>query len=51
MKGYRMSLMISFVLKLKEVERIDGDGLWSYFSIIISTEVRRQMRSYMEING
>ena len=29
MKDYRMSLVISFVLKLKGDDRIDGDGLWS----------------------
>ena len=29
MKDYRISLVISFVLKLKGDERIDGDGLWS----------------------
>ena len=51
MKDYRMSLVISFVLKLKGGERIDGDGLWSCFSFIIGMEVRRQMEPDMERNG
>lgn len=29
MNDFRISLMTSFVLKLKGVERIDGDVLWS----------------------
>jgi len=34
MKDYRMSLVISFVLKLKGDERIDEDGLWSCLSLL-----------------
>ena len=36
-KGYRMSLVISFVLKLKGDGKIDEDGLWSCLSFIIIT--------------
>jgi len=45
MKDCGMSLVISFVLKLKGDERIDGDGLWSYLSCIIGMEVCRQIGS------
>lgn len=31
MKYYKMSLVLSFVPKLKGDERIDGDGLWLCF--------------------
>ena len=41
MKEYRVSLVISFVLKLKGDERIDGDGLWACLSFIIIMEVCR----------
>ena len=51
MKDYRISLVISFVLKLKGDERIDRDGLWLCFSFITVMEVCRQMGSYMERNG
>ena len=46
-----MSLVISFVLKLKGNERIDRDGLWLCLSFITAMEVCRQMGSYIEING
>ena len=40
-KDYRMSLKISFILKLKGVGRIARDGLWSCLSFINIIEVRR----------
>jgi len=51
MKDYRMSSVISFVLKLKGDKRIDEDGLWSCLSFVIGMEVCRQMGSYMKRNG
>ena len=41
MKYYRMSLVISFVSKLKGDETIDGDGVWSCLSSITAMEVCR----------
>ena len=41
MKDYRMSSVISFVLKLKGDETIDGDGLWSCLSSVTVMEVCR----------
>ena len=38
-KDDRISLVISFVLKLKGAERIDGDGLWPCLPLIIVMEV------------
>jgi len=35
MKDYRMSLVISFILKLKGDEQINGDELWACISSII----------------
>ena len=38
-KAYRMSLMISFVQKLKGwIERIDGDALWDCLSFVVMLE-------------
>ena len=38
-RAYRMSLMISFVQKLKGwIERIDGYELWSCLSFIVMQE-------------
>ena len=51
MKDYRMSSVISFVLRLKGDERIDRDGLWLCLSFITVMEVCRQMGSILEING
>jgi len=48
MKGYRMSLVISFVLKLKDDERIDGDDLWACLFFIINMKVWRRMVLSME---
>jgi len=41
MKDHRMSLVISFVLKLKGDERIDGGGLWYCLSFIVIMKVCR----------
>ena len=38
-KDDRVSLVISFVLKLKGAEGIDGDGLWPCLSLIVVMEV------------
>ena len=38
-KDDRVSLVISFVLKSKGAERIDGDGLWPCLSLIVVMEV------------
>jgi len=35
MNDYRMSLVISFILKLKGDEQINGDELWACISFII----------------
>ena len=38
-KAYRMSLMISFVQKLKGwIERIDGDALWDCLFFVVMLE-------------
>jgi len=47
MKDYRMPLVISFVLKLKGDERIDGDGL-QYGHVFLLSSV---WKGSMEENG
>jgi len=44
MKDPRALLVISFVLKMKGDERIEGDGLWSCLSFV-GVEVYRQFGS------
>ena len=48
MKGYRMSLVISFVRELKGDERVDGDELWACHTFTISMKVSREMELCME---
>jgi len=47
MKYPRALLVISFVLKMKGDERIEGDGLWSCLSFV-GVEVYRQHGSSMK---
>jgi len=49
-EGVQNVCMISFVLKLKEIQRIDGDAIWSCLSSIIIMEVCRQMGLCVERN-
>ena len=48
MEECRMSLMVSFVLKLKSDERIDGDELWVGLSFILIMKVFREMELRIE---